>query len=214
VPLQLPRNAAGQEERGEDDRQRRDGDPWRLRPPNERADLGERDTRADPEQHLPRAPDRDERKGGEDEGDEGDADARQAGVESEQPRSGHRADQPEDSDQLGVPGQCHGEARRGDACGEHQPNGLRDEVVHRGRRQQRDVAARDACAYRSQRRRELSVALPDEEAGAEDGRRRGGAQRDARDRTDPAVVHGEDEEEDDSEERHDPAGQSEAAGSE
>ena len=201
-------------QRGEHDRQDGHGGPRRVGGEDEHGDLPDGDDGADPEQHLPRSSHGDERERGEDDRNEPDADVGEAAVECEKRGRRHCADQPKHADHLRIPCQRYGEAGSGNRRRQHKAHGLRDEVVQRRRGQQRRIAARNPGPDGAERGPQLPIPSADVDARSEHDRRSGGAERDARNRADPAVVHGENEEEHDPEQRHDPAGHGEAAGAE
>ncbi len=117
----------------------------------------------------------------------------------------HGADQSEPGDQLGSPGECRHRRDGCDAGRENECDLAWNEVVQSGGREQRCVPAGDPCSGRCERGVHRSVRAVQPEAGTEDEERSERAEADPLDGADPAAVHGEHEEEDDPQERHDPA---------
>ena len=120
-------------------------------------------------------------------------------------RNEQRADEAERGDELLLPGECDDGRGGGDPGSRDERPGLGDELVERGRSEQRRVAAGDSGADRRHRRVGRPEATAQPEPGREHAHGGRGAEPEPKLRVDPAAVHGQDEEEDDPEHGDDPA---------
>ena len=177
--------------------------------------LGNRSDQRSDQEAAPALAERDHGGGGEQDGDEARPEEGQLLVLDERhERDEHGADEPEGGHELGAPGEGNRRGAGGDARGGDQRPRVGDEPVERRGCEERGEAARDACADGGERRVRRPEAPLEPEAPREDGERGRGAEAEAQLGADPAAVHGEHEEEDDSEDGHDRArpGEPERAG--
>ncbi len=166
------------------------------------------------EQHVPPVADRDHGSGRVHDGDERRPEHGKPTLGDDRERNEHRAQQAHPGHELRAPAERRDETDGGDRSGDDERGGVPEIVVQSRGGEQDGVAAGDAGADGGKRRVRLSVAPAELEAGGEDERGGDSAQRDTTAGADPAAVHGQDEEEDDPEQGHDPARDREPLGSE
>ena len=191
------------EENGEPD----DGPVRRLALKDEADDLRERGDEAGDQERGPALAQRHHRDCREDERGEGRSNESELALFDEgHERDEERADEAEGGDELLLPAEGDDSRHGGDARRSGEGAEVRHEPVERGGREQGRVRAGDSGPDRGERRVRRPEALAQPEAGSEDAHGGGGAEGEAQLGADPAPVRREDEEEDDPEHGHDPAG--------